>query len=520
MKKKLIAVFLLIVLLPLAVISWLGMRSIGNEQEREHRRYADVLENRLKDMDKRIADLIELKEIELLQLDTITSSDVADIRSYIRKSRYVRQIFILDSNGVMVFPPEEVLRSTKEDEFFLRIGSIDLTKDVLAKPSDRNPDASASSGWYTWFWGEGINFIYWFLDAQGRTIGIEVERTALFSDLISILPETEIRERRESDGRIILSNASEKIIYQWGNYQPGDSEEPAAFVSVSNPLSSWKLKYFIAQDEGFDSFFSGRYFTLIISAIVLVIAVVGLAIYFYRENSREIREAMQRMSFVNQVSHELKTPLTNIRMYAELLESSVVSENEKDRKHLEVVVSESRRLSRLIGNILTFARNQKNGLRLSAKPGVVDETIFATLASNKPALEAAGIVVGFAPGAGDIVYFDADILDQILHNLISNVEKYASSGKSLKIESIRDGSNTIIKVSDRGPGIPARQRENIFKPFVRLSNKLTDGVSGTGIGLTIARDLAILHEGRLELENSPGGATFVLTIRAPADREN
>jgi len=90
--------------------------------------------------------------------------------------------------------------------------------------------------------------------------------------------------------------------------------------------------------------------------------VISLTYYFYREQSREMREAAQRVSFVNQVSHELKTPLTNIRMYAELIEKDADESDERLQRYAGVIVSESQRLSRLIGNVLTFSRKQRRNL--------------------------------------------------------------------------------------------------------------------------------------------------------------
>jgi signal transduction histidine kinase len=228
-----------------------------------------------------------------------------------------------------------------------------------------------------------------------------------------------------------------------------------------------------------------------------------------------MREAQQRVTFVNQVSHELRTPLTNIRMYAELLEGDLPDEDEKPRRHLSVIVSESQRLSRLIGNILNFSRRKRNALRLRASAGIVDELVESVLANFSAAFDACGIKVDFDGQAGRTVRLDRDAVEQILGNLFNNVEKYAASGGLLAVRTRHDGDQTVITVSDRGPGIPLRQRERIFSPFHRISNKVTDGVAGTGIGLSIARDLARLHGGDLVALDVEQGAAFELRISTP-----
>jgi signal transduction histidine kinase len=114
------------------------------------------------------------------------------------------------------------------------------------------------------------------------------------------------------------------------------------------------------------------------------------------------------------------------------------------------------------------------------------------------------------------VEFDRDAVEQILGNLFSNVEKYAASGGRMEVTSTQQGTTTSIVVSDRGPGIPKGQEERIFAPFHRLSNKLSDGVAGTGIGLSIARDLARKHGGDLRVVPSAAGASFLLELQTPA----
>jgi signal transduction histidine kinase len=208
----------------------------------------------------------------------------------------------------------------------------------------------------------------------------------------------------------------------------------------------------------------------------------------------------------------LKTPLTNIRMYAELLQMTGNEKDEKSTRYLEVVTSESQRLSRLIDNVLTFGRQQRGALKLRKSGGSVDEVINSVLESFRPSLEGKGVKVNFQAGASDRVLFDADVLRQIISNLLGNVEKYAPESGEAQVRSKREGDRTVISISDRGPGVPAAESENIFEPFVRLSSQVSDGVAGTGIGLSIARELARLHGGNLTLEPSKNGATFRVTI--------
>jgi signal transduction histidine kinase len=144
----------------------------------------------------------------------------------------------------------------------------------------------------------------------------------------------------------------------------------------------------------------------------------------------------------------------------------------------------------------------------------VDDTIQAVIQQFQPALASQGVVTKFTAGAGAIVHFDPDAAEQILVNLLSNVEKYAAHGKRLDIVSRQDDERTAILVSDAGPGIPYAERDRIFQPFYRLSNRL-EGPAGTGIGLSIARGLARLHGGELRLVDSDRGAAFEVELHSP-----
>ena len=216
---------------------------------------------------------------------------------------------------------------------------------------------------------------------------------------------------------------------------------------------------------------------------------------------------------MNQVSHELKTPLTNIRLYAEMAHERVtLSGDAEAARHLGVVEAETSRLSRLIHNVLTFARQQRDQLTIRPRAASLDEIVSATVQLWRPGLEAKGFKVECGLAASQPFVFDPDAVEQILGNLLSNAEKYAADGKFMRITTAADGTSAKLAVEDRGPGVPARMREEIFAPFVRVRSDLTEGVSGTGIGLAISRQLAELHGGALALEDAGGGARFVLTL--------
>jgi signal transduction histidine kinase len=350
-----------------------------------------------------------------------------------------------------------------------------------------------------------------------------VSSTALLEVLVARLPATPLPPAAGSRGaaappapadeRIALEDPAGKVAYQWGAFEPPAGARAEVTRALDAPLGAWRLAYMGPMPA------QGRATVGIVAGLcALGAAIAAAGIWLYRESTRELRLAGQRVSFVNQVSHELKTPLTSIRMYAELLEDHVPDDDVEGRKRLGIVVTESQRLGRLITNILTLSRRERGHLTLHPAPAVVDDVVREVVAELGPGMDACGVTVRLAPGAPGRVRVDADALRQILGNMLSNVEKYAPGGE-VRIETSGAPPLTTIAIQDSGPGIPAADAERIFLPFVRLGAPAHEGIPGTGIGLGIARDLAVQHGGDLRLTPSASagaGARFVLTLRTEA----
>lgn len=539
MNRKLIAAFAFIVLLPLALLVWVGRREAGAQRERVDAALRELLTARLADISADIARRIDERRRLLLDLTSRPEDSPDFFRDAARSHSAISSFFLLDPEGELLFPPSDRPASAAEAAFLRRTewlwrdkqfpllaagadpstpaaqagqGPLDRSSARSSTPPAQAPaNADSSSGWYAWHWDLGLHLLFWRSLPDGRIVGAELDRSGLLADLIGLLPDSPA-----SDGanRIALLDADRRVIYQWGDYTPADGESPLATLPLEPPLAAWSLAIYgppPLPSAGFAAdalpFWTGL--------AALALAVVGLGVYVYRESSRELREAAQRVSFVGQVSHELKTPLTNIRMYAELLERELDEDDSEARRDLGVIVSESGRLSRLIANILTFSRRDRDTLRLRPLPGDLDAVLRGVAEQFRPLLSAKGVRIELDLGAPGEVPFDRDAVEQILANLIGNVEKYAASGGLLRLSSRREGSRSTVTVADAGPGVPPAERAKIFLPFYRVSDRLTDGVAGTGIGLALARDLARLHGGDLVLLPSERGACFQLTLEHP-----
>lgn len=252
---------------------------------------------------------------------------------------------------------------------------------------------------------------------------------------------------------------------------------------------------------------------VLVGAGVAAVLVAGLGLILYVQGRRARVLASQRVSFVNRVSHELRTPLTNILLNLDL--AADAQEVEEEARPLALVREEVRRLARLIENVLTFSERERRGLR--ARPGACcpASVVAAVVEQFAAGFERRGMRVETEGLVMDSLLIDGDALAQILANLLSNAEKYAPGGP-VQIAMRWDGARLWVRVRDHGPGIPRAAWERVFEPFERLSDHVRDGVTGTGLGLCIARDIARAMGGALRVVSSEGGAVFELEFPACA----
>lgn len=371
---------------------------------------------------------------------------------------------------------------------------------------DRPVESEAPLTWSGWHVGDSV-FMYWHRFADGSLSCALMNPQMLMKALYNRLPQPGLAI---PPGRMMLTTVKGIPLHEWGKRLPGSESLPVAHRACSEPLSQWEMAYTPA-DEEFPKPYLFPILLGVSSGIVLVFVVGWL---YFHESASEMRLAQQRVTFVNQISHELKTPLTNIRLYAEMAAHRAESQGDSiAKRQLGVVEAETCRLDRLIQNVLNYARQQRDKLTIQTKPLALDQTVSRIAEFWKPLLETKGFEIVTTLNGPESVMADPDAIEQILGNLISNVDKYANAGKWIAISTEHDERSTRIIVEDRGPGIPSSKRRTVFEPFERLRSDLAEGVSGTGIGLTISRELAQLHGGSLTVcPNYREGARFILTL--------
>ena len=245
-------------------------------------------------------------------------------------------------------------------------------------------------------------------------------------------------------------------------------------------------------------------------ATILGLVLAGGVYLLNRLGLRQIALTCQQQDFVSSVSHELKTPLTSIRMYGEMLREGWTTE-ERKQTYYDFICTESERLSRLINNVLQLARLTRNELNVDFKPvaiGALMGDLAPKLASQ---VETAGfgLRIDCAEAEAAVVRVDEDFLTQILINLVDNAVKFSREAMRREILigcRLERGKELCLSVRDFGPGIPRDQMKKIFRLFYRSGSALTRETMGTGIGLALVRQLVLAMHGRVDAINADPGA--------------
>ncbi|BCU76474.1 HAMP domain-containing sensor histidine kinase [Luteolibacter sp. LG18] len=228
-----------------------------------------------------------------------------------------------------------------------------------------------------------------------------------------------------------------------------------------------------------------------------------------------MRLSERRASFVSAVTHELRTPLTTFRLYSDMLEVGAVKE-EKRGDYLRVLSREADRLSHLVENVLAFSRIERGSARAAVRQTSARELLEPMHERFASRLAAVGMTLDMnlaGDSASRLLKVDAAAVEHVLFNLVDNAAKYAGEGAlAIRVEARPRG--VAIRVTDGGPGIPAKEHKRIFRAFHKSARDAAETRPGVGLGLALSRRLARSMHGDLSYEDAPGGrgASFLLTL--------
>ena len=246
--------------------------------------------------------------------------------------------------------------------------------------------------------------------------------------------------------------------------------------------------------------------------MAILAAVMALGVFLVaRALAREVRLAELKSNFVSSVSHDLKTPLALIQLFAETLELGRLKSTDRAAEYYRIINSEARKLTRLINNLLDFSKIEA-GLRLyRPRPADLTEVTKRVLESLQSQFRHNQFTVTARLSTPVPVLIDPEAAEQALENLLSNAMKYSPESREILVEVLKDGQDGVVRVTDRGVGIPEKLHRRIFRKFYRIQTDAGSGPQGTGLGLAIVDHIMRGHGGSVRVVSEPGrGSTFAL----------
>jgi len=355
-----------------------------------------------------------------------------------------------------------------------------------------------------------LTLLFWKRDSSGGFSGCVINGEAFRGRLVNLLPSVyspvRILTILDENGRpLIASDDNDKR----------DWRRPLVAREISERLPRWEVAAYLSSPDAVASRANLTVLILWILVFFLFIAIASGGTYILNTLRNEMLLARQKTTFVANVSHELKTPLTSIRMFAEMLKERRQPDPEKQEKYLSLMVSETERLTRLINNVLDFARMER-GERKYEKRGLDVALLYEGLVEGQRVrLEHNGFEVTFQNDLGEaFIEGDEEALKQALLNLLSNAEKYSGEARKVDVDVTGTADSILINVKDRGIGVPPRETKKIFEEFYRADDSPTAKVRGSGLGLPIALRIVRDHGGDIHYFPREGGGS-VFQIRLP-----
>jgi signal transduction histidine kinase len=561
--KKVALVFVLAVFVPSLVLAWLAVRSLRDQEFALQRHRTLLYEGVADSTAKEVLAILEKRQQEFrAAVDKLTASqnprDAAqNFDAQLREVWPLAQIgFVVTLDGEILAPvlfagptarkfrlendrflsgretvevywetPKGPISNSKLDAkekgtpdkavFATKTGSTKEAATTAGSAEFRQLIGDSTEGTFARFLQDKLNLMFWRRAERDSNVvfGAQLDLPRLLQELGTV-----VRIEPGLAGEIVVALLDDQvrpISTSRPNFK-ADWKRPSVSREIGEVLPHWEVAVYLANPAQLTR--SARTvrltFGLLIALLVLAIGIGSWLIV--ADLKRQLTLARQKTDFVSNVSHELKTPLTSIRMFSELLSEGRVLEPERQRHFLQIITAETARLTRLINNVLDFARMERGEKKYQFQPLDLAALARETCDTYRPHLEANGFALRCEiPAQALPVNGDRDALAQVLVNLLSNAEKYSGERKEIDLTAERNGTSTCVKVLDRGSGVPGGCEEKIFEQFFRAHDSLSSGIQGSGLGLTLARQIARAHGGDVSCHpRDGGGSCFVLRLPA------
>jgi signal transduction histidine kinase len=376
-------------------------------------------------------------------------------------------------------------------------------------------------GMVTRFVQDRLDMIFWLRPAQAPEMifGCLVEADSLADLWSSAMPDSENGHANSSDFILaLLDDKARPVITHPASPPERDWKRPFVASEIGEALPHWEAALYLMRPEQLQESARTWQRTLLFLIVGMLGAIACGGWLVVHDARLQLARAQQKTDFVSNVSHELKTPLTSIRMFAELMQNGRAENTGKMQQYLRIIMVEAERLTRLINNVLDFAKLERRQKSFDKKPLDLHAVIQQIWETQELHLRDSGFTTRWQAAAPPYpVIGDEDALAQILVNLLSNAEKYAGANKEVELHSYLDGDHVCVSVLDRGSGVPAGEERKIFEAFYRAHDSLSSGIQGSGLGLTLAQRLAREHGGEV-VYCAREGAGSSFTLRLPLAR--
>ncbi len=293
-------------------------------------------------------------------------------------------------------------------------------------------------------------------------------------------------------------------------------KEGSGYITFPFPENLPGLKLLLSENKpGFIAtlFKAGSGIYLFIFILIILFMILGFAFTIYTLNV-ELRLNKMKSEFISNVSHELKSPLTSIRMMTEMLHHNRVGTEERKSAYYSAMLEESEHLSHLIDNILDFSRMEDDRKKYDFIDLDLNELLIKFIESTKGSFPESGFNIHYnCSDQIPVIQADKNSILQVIYNLVDNALKFSATSRQIDINLFSKNNELLLCVKDYGIGISAKDQERIFERFYRGDEPQRLGIKGSGIGLTIVKKIIEAHKGYLTLESSPGeGSTFCVHL--------
>jgi signal transduction histidine kinase len=344
--------------------------------------------------------------------------------------------------------------------------------------------------------------------------GIKIYQNYVRDELFSLTVTEVIKSRQEiipksSDLFVSINDAEGKDFFStFPNHQKYVVE-----TNFNAPFSNWNAKIGY-KTTNFETLV-GLGYKQRIGAIFffLFFLIIGIALTI-RAAIRELRLAQTKSAFVSNVSHELKTPLSLISLFAELLEIGQVKSEEKKQEYYRIIREETRRLNKLIENILDFSKIEAGGKTYNFTECDIGEVVENVISDYQYQIKNSGfeLEINLEKNLPPVLV-DRDAIAQAVLNLLDNAIKYSAETKKIFVAVKTHKFNVLIEIADCGLGIPRKEQKKIFEKFYRVGNDLIHNIKGSGLGLSLVKHIVEAHQGKISVKSEVGkGSCFTISI--------